>query len=178
MKLLKLEKVHHGKYLKSYELTYENKSGREKKYEIVSRRELNDITEIGKYTSGVSIVATMGDKMLLLREFRMGVGRFIYNLCAGMIEQDESLEECISRELYEETGLHVKNISYFGSQPWPHSGSLLFGFYCDLDGDNHITLQESELSVGTWIERSSLPVQPNTLSLTSTLMESFRNGAI
>jgi len=110
LKLLKLEKVHQGKYLKSYELTYENKSGREKKYEIVSRRELNDITEIGKYTSGVSIVATMGDKMLLLREFRMGVGRFIYNLCAGMIEQDESLEECISRELYEETGLHVKEI--------------------------------------------------------------------
>ena len=52
MKLLKLEKVHQGKYLKSYELTYENKSGREKKYEIVSRRELNDITEIGKMCFG------------------------------------------------------------------------------------------------------------------------------
>ena len=57
-----------------------------------------------------SIVAYYGDKMLLLREFRMGVNRLIYNLCAGMLEEGESLEECIQRELYEETGLHVKRI--------------------------------------------------------------------
>ena len=48
--------------------------------------------------------------MLLLREFRMGVNRLIYNLCAGMIEEGESIEECIQRELYEETGLNVKGI--------------------------------------------------------------------
>ncbi len=58
----------------------------------------------------MSIVAYYEDKMLLLREFRMGVNRFIYNLCAGMIEEGESIEECIQRELYEETGLSVKKI--------------------------------------------------------------------
>ena len=115
MEFLKLEKVKDGKYLKNYEITYRNKSGKEKKYEIVSRRDLADVADIGGKPSGVSIVATCQDKLLLLHEFRMdrarlGVNRYVYNLCAGMLEPDESIEECIIRELYEETGLHVKEI--------------------------------------------------------------------
>ena len=110
MKLIKFEKVRDGKYLKNYELTYLNKLGKEKKYEIISRRNLNDIVDIGGKPSGVSIVAYHEDKMLLLREFRMGVNRFVYNLCAGMLEEGESLAECIQRELYEETGLSVGRI--------------------------------------------------------------------
>lgn len=110
MKLLYMEKVKDGKYLKNYELTYLNKAGREKKYEIVSRSEIPSPEAIGERVSGVSIVAFHEDKMLLLREFRMGVNRFVYNLCAGMINEGESIEECIQRELYEETGLGVKKI--------------------------------------------------------------------
>ena len=107
MELTKFEKVRDGKYLKNYELTYRNKAGREKKYEMVSRRELAGIEDVGGKPSGVSIVATYGDRMLLLR---MGVNRTIYNLCAGMLEPGESIEECVARELYEETGLKVRKI--------------------------------------------------------------------
>ena len=110
MKLVKIEKVRDGKYLKSYELTYLNKAGREKKYEIVSRKELREAEDIGKKISGLSIAAVNGDKLLLLKEFRMGVNKTVYNLCAGMIEEGETLEECAARELYEETGLKVKKI--------------------------------------------------------------------
>lgn len=110
MEFIKFEKVKDGKYLKNYELTYRNKAGHEKKYEMVSRRDLNGIEDIGGKPSGVSIVATYEDKLLLLHEFRMGVNRSVYNLCAGMIEPDESIEDCIARELYEETGLRVKRI--------------------------------------------------------------------
>ncbi|MCM1190940.1 MAG: NUDIX hydrolase [Butyrivibrio sp.] len=110
MKFLKFEKVRDGKYLKNYEITYLNKSGREKKYEIVSRRELQGIEDVGGKPSGVSIVATCEGKLLLLHEFRMGVNRTIYNLCAGMLDADESIEDCIARELFEETGLRVKTI--------------------------------------------------------------------
>ena len=110
MELLKLEKIKDGKYLKNYELTYRNKIGKEKKYEIVSRGDIAGPEAIGKRVSGVSIVAYHEDKMLLLRQFRMGVNRFVYNLCAGMLEEGESLEECIQRELYEETGLSVGRI--------------------------------------------------------------------
>ncbi len=110
MEFIGMEKVKDGKYLKNYELTYLNKAGREKKYEIVSRSEITGPDALGKRVSGVSIVAYYQNKLLLLREFRMGVNRCIYNLCAGMIEDGESMEECISRELYEETGLSVKKI--------------------------------------------------------------------
>lgn len=112
MQLLKLEKVKDGKYLKNYELTYLNKAGREKTYEIVSRKELTRLSDLGSKTSGVSIVATMDDKLLLLHEFRMGINKKIYNLCAGMLEDGESMEECISRELFEETGLQVKEMKH------------------------------------------------------------------
>lgn len=110
MKLLDMELVKDGRYLKNYELTYRNKAGREKKYEIVSRSVISGPEALGKRVSGVSIVAYHEDKMLLLKEFRMGVNRFIYNLCAGMMNEGESLEECIQRELYEETGLGVRKI--------------------------------------------------------------------
>lgn len=110
MKLIKMEKVKDGKYLKNYELTYRNKAGKEKTYEIVSRKELSGIEDIGQKVSGLSIAAVNGDKLLLLKEFRMGVNKIVYNLCAGMLEEGESLEQCIRRELYEETGLQVKRI--------------------------------------------------------------------
>ena len=110
MELIGFEKVRDGKYLKNYEITYLNKIGRKKKYEIVSRRELDSAEDLGGKPSGVSIVATKGDQLLLLHEFRMGVNRTIYNLCAGMLEKDEDIETCIARELYEETGLKVKKI--------------------------------------------------------------------
>lgn len=110
MEFLKLEKVKDGNYLKNYEITYRNKAGREKKYEIVSRRELSNIEDVGGKPSGVSIVATCQNRLLLLHEFRMGVNRYVYNLCAGMLEANETIQECIARELYEETGLHVKRI--------------------------------------------------------------------
>ena len=87
MKLLKMEKVGNGKFLKNYELTYLNKAGREKKYEIVSRRELSSPEDLGQKPSGVSIVAICREKMLLLHEFRMGINRSVYNLCAGMLEE-------------------------------------------------------------------------------------------
>lgn len=110
MQLIKMEKVKDGKYLKSYELTYLNKAGREKKYEIVSRKELQGVEDIGGKVSGISIAAVNDGKLLLLKEFRMGVNKTIYNLCAGMMEEGESVQDCIKRELYEETGLSVKKI--------------------------------------------------------------------
>jgi len=108
VELKDLKKVHNGKYLKQYELSYTNNAGREKKYEIVSRKDLGGPEDLGRRVSGVSIIAYKDGKMLLLHEFRMALNKEIYNLCAGMIEEGETIEECVKRELYEETGLRVK----------------------------------------------------------------------
>lgn len=110
MKLIKLNPVDDGKYLKRYELVYENRLGKEKHYEIVSRRKISGPEDLGTETSGISMIVTMGDRLLLLKEFRMAINREVYNLCAGMIAPGENIEQCVARELYEETGLKVKKI--------------------------------------------------------------------
>ena len=107
MKLLSMKKQYDGTWLHGYELTYENRAGREKTFEMVSRNALNGPSEIGARVSGVTIVAWKDDRLLLLKEFRMSINRTIYNLCAGMLEEGESVEDCARRELYEETGLRV-----------------------------------------------------------------------
>ena len=140
MKLESIKKVHDGKYLKKYELTYLNKAGHEKKYEIVSRKEINSPEELGHKVSGISIVAFKEDKMLLLREFRMAINKEIYNLCAGMIEDGETVEECAKRELYEETGLRVKH--FIDILP-PAFSAVGFS-----DVQTHIVFVETEGEIG------------------------------
>lgn len=110
MKLLSMSEIDGGRYLHRYELVYENRAGREKHYEIVSRRAITSPEEIGCVSSGISMIVTQNGRMLLLKEFRMAINRSVYNLCAGMINEGESIEDCVKRELYEETGLKVKEI--------------------------------------------------------------------
>ena len=63
-----------------------------------------------------------------------------YALIAGFAEIGETIEETVQREVMEETGVKVKNIRYYKSQPWPFSDSLLFGFFCELDGSDEISM--------------------------------------
>ena len=80
------------------------------------------------------------------------------------------------REVMEEVGLKVKNIHYYKSQPWALYGSLLSGFYCDLDGDDQITLDETELAVAEWFERKEIPYEDYDVSLTREMMLQFKKG--
>ena len=81
-----------------------------------------------------------------------------------------------AREVLEEVGLKVKNLRYYKSQPWSFSGSLLFGFFCDVDGDDTLTVDHEELSMAQWVERDKIPDQGNNISLTKEMMMLFRAG--
>ena len=70
-----------------------------------------------------------------------------YALIAGFAEIGETIEETVHREVMEEVGLKVKNLRYYKSQPWSFSGTLLFGFFCDVDGDDTLTVDHKELSI-------------------------------
>ena len=96
-------------YLKKYELLYEGENA-SKRYEIVSRHSYSNVSEIGSKVDGVSMVVFRGKKLLLLHEFRLGIARSIYNLCAGMALPEETIEDCCKRELQEETGLTLTKI--------------------------------------------------------------------
>ena len=72
-------------------------------------------------------------------------------------------------------GVHVKNIRYYKSQPWPHSGSLLLGFFAELDGDDEsIQLEEEELSMAVWMHRHDLPMEADGISLTNEMIMWFK----
>ncbi len=99
-------------------------------------------------------------------------------LLAGFCEIGESLEQTVEREVEEEVGLHVKDITYFGSQPWGVDSNLLMGFYADVDGSREIHRDKQELAKAVWIDRSEIQPQKNLASLTMTMLEAFRTGAI
>ena len=80
------------------------------------------------------------------------------------------------REVMEEVGLRVKNLRFYKSQPWSFSDTLLMGFYCDLDGEDRITLDRDELAVAEWFNRGQIPAPELDISLTSEMMMRFQNG--
>ena len=121
----------------------------------------------------VIVGITNGDKILVTK-YKTGFAHFA--LVAGFTEIGETLEETVAREAMEETGLKVKNIRYYKSQPWGIVDDLLVGFYCDVDGDDTIKMDEGELKVAEWRTREEIELQPDEYSLTNEMMKMFKEG--
>lgn len=125
--------------------------------------------------SPVVIVAVRnGDKLLMAHNIDNPNPRLF--LISGFVEVGESLEQAVHREVMEEAGLRVKNIRYFGSQPWPFSDSLIAGFTAELDGDDTIHMQKEELSEAMWVKREDIPEYETDVSISCCLIENFRRG--
>ena len=132
-------------------------------------------TRYPRINPAVIVGVRNGDK-LLLTKYKTG---FAYNaLVAGFTEIGETMEETVMREVMEETGLKVKNISYYKSQPWGIASDILLGFYCDVDGDDTITMDSSELKYAQWIARENIELQPLDYSLTNEMMKLFKEGKV
>ena len=125
-----------------------------------------------KISPAVIVAVTDNDRVLLTKY----AGRTYknYALVAGFNEAGETIEQTVRREVMEEVGLKVKNLKYYKSQPWGLSGSLLSGFFCELDGDDKITLQEDELSLGTWVKADDLDLEDDGISLTREMILKFK----
>lgn len=116
----------------------------------------------------IIVLIRRGDEILLVhaRNFR---GTF-YGLVAGFLEAGETLEQCVRREVMEETGLKVRNITYFGSQPWPYPSGLMVGFTADYES-GEIKLQQDELSAGAFYSKDNLPEIPQKLSIARKMID-------
>ena len=134
------------------------------------------ITEYPKISPVVIVAVTNGENLLVTRYKDRPYRR--YALVAGFGEIGESHEDTVRREVFEETGIRVKNLRYYKSQPWGFSSSLLSGFICDLDGDPTITVDEKELSEAIWLPRNEIPPSDSDVALTAEMMEMFRTGKI
>lgn len=119
------------------------------------------------------IIAVHNNDKLLLTKYARGSYRH-YSLVAGFVEIGETFEKCVAREVMEEVGLKVKNIKYFGSQPWSFSDSVMIAFTCEVDGDDTITLEREELAVAEWFTKEELPENAlSSVSIASALMKNF-----
>lgn len=118
-------------------------------------------------------VTRRGGSELLLVQSRKFKADYM-GLVAGFVETGESLEECVAREVMEETGLSVANVRYFGSQPWPYPSGLMAGFKAECVG-GELRLQRSELSKGGWFTVETLPdvMVPGRLSMARMLIDDW-----
>ena len=129
-----------------------------------------------KICPAVIVAVHDGDRLVLTKYAGRAFTR--YALIAGFNEIGESIEDTVCREVLEEVGLHVKNLHFYKSQPWVFTDTLLMGFFAELDGDDKITIQEDELSLGVWLRRDEIPEDYSNISLTGEMIEYFRrNGA-
>ena len=122
----------------------------------------------------IIVALTCGDAILLAKSANSPWKH--YGLVAGYVEVGETLEQAVAREVAEEVGLKVKNLRYYKSQPWSFSGTLLFGFFCDVDGDDTLTVDHEELSVAQWFDRDKIIGQDTDSSLTNEMIRKFRDG--
>lgn len=132
-----------------------------------------------KIMPSVIVAVTHGDRLLLTKYAnRPGASRFA--LIAGFTEIGETAEQTVEREVMEEVGLRVKNIRYYKSQPWGiTAGGLLLGFSCEVDGDDEITLDRTELAEGAWVSREELSrtYTDAGIALTGEMIAEFVKGS-
>lgn len=121
--------------------------------------------------TAVIVRITRGNDEILMARARNFRGDF-YGLIAGFVETGETLEEAVAREVREETGLTVRNISYFASQPWPYPCGLMVGFTAEYDS-GHIHVQREELKNVAWFHRDHLPNLPEKLSIARHLIDDW-----
>lgn len=116
------------------------------------------------------VLIRKGEEALLVRARNFRSGH--YGLVAGFLEPGETLEECVVREVLEETGLEIENIRYFASQPWPYPCGLMVGFTADYKG-GEIAVQAEELITAAFFSRDNLPQLPAKLSIARRLIDNW-----
>ena len=116
----------------------------------------------------VAITRNEGREILLVQSNKFK--KDYLGLVAGFVETGETLEQCVHREVMEETQLRIRNLRYFASQSWPYPCGLMVGFTAEYEsGELH--LQRSELNKGGWFSRENLPAIPGKVSLARQLID-------
>jgi NAD+ diphosphatase len=121
----------------------------------------------------IIVLVRRGDEYLLTRKAEWVPGR--YSLVAGFVDMGESLEECVNREVMEETGVAVSNITYVGSQNWPFPSQLMAGFVAEYAG-GELTVDRKELEDARWFRRDNLPLLPPRRSIARWIIDRYIYG--
>lgn len=128
----------------------------------------------------VIMLVSSGDKIILAR--KKGWPEDRYSILAGFVEQGETLEGAVVREVMEEVGIPVTNVRYHSSQPWPFPANLMFGFFAEAQSET-ITIADDELDHARWFHRDELieearqyAKKPHSVSIARRLMSEWALG--
>ncbi len=123
-----------------------------------------------RLSPSIIVLITKGEEMLLARNAAWPNG--MYSTLAGFVEPGESIEQTVHREVFEEVGLRVSNLHYFGSQSWPFPNSLMLGFHAQY-GSGEIVCQEGEIADAQWFRADNLPQIPPKTAISGWLIQEF-----
>lgn len=126
------------------------------------------LTAYPRISPAMMALVTRGRELLLGRGVGFPPGR--YSALAGFVEAGESIEDAVAREVYEETGIEVCNLRYFGSQSWPFPNSLMIAFRAEYAG-GEIRVDPNELADAQWFTPEALPKLPPHLSIARELID-------
>ena len=118
----------------------------------------------------VQRTGSSGPEILLARATRFP--NALFSVLAGFVEPGETLEDCVQREVYEETRITVKNIAYFGSQPWPFPHSLMIAFTADYES-GQLQIDPLEIAEAGWYPATSMPAIPPPPSIANQLITTW-----
>ncbi len=123
-----------------------------------------------RISPAIIVLIKKGEEVLLARSPRIPPG--VFSVLAGFNEPGENLEQTVHREVGEEVGITVRNLRYFGSEPWPFPDSLMIGFVADYAGGD-IRIDNKEIEAAGWFTRSTLPPVPSKTSISRALIEAW-----
>lgn len=129
-----------------------------------------EVTFYPRISPAVIVLVTRGDAALLGRNARFPAP--MYSTLAGFVEAGETLEEAVAREIREEAGIEVRNVRYFGSQPWPFPDSLMIAFTAE-HASGEARPDPAELSDLGWFTADALPMVPPRLSIARAMIDDW-----
>ena len=112
-------------------------------------------TEYPRLSPAIIVLVRNADSVLMVQSKQAPPGR--HSLVAGFVEPGEDLVHAVHREVMEETGIRITNVSYAGSEPWPFPNSLMIAFVADYDG-NEIEPDGTEVLSAGWFRKGQSPV--------------------
>jgi len=121
-----------------------------------------------RISPAIIVAVSKGREILLARGSRFQNN--FYSVLAGFVDPGETFEECVQREVAEEVGLKVKNIKYFGSQPWPFPDSLMVGFTAEY-ASGELKIDKGEILDAQWFLPEQLPVIPGPATIARQLID-------
>lgn len=123
-----------------------------------------------RLSPAVIVLVERDGQILLARSHRFTSD--FYSVLAGFVEPGETLEDTVHREIEEEVGIKVKNVRYFGSQPWPFPDSLMIGFTAEYES-GEINIDKTEIADAEWFAPEKLPTVPGKMSIARELIDWF-----